>query len=241
MSLVSEALRKARAESLAGGAHQRGVVFRTTVVLGPRGPRIRLGWLLGAAVLAAAAAGGAVAWWLLPGRATPATLPAPAAEPAARPASPSPVSATAGASPPAYESPEAVAPAPVLAHGALHATAPPPEPHPKQPTRPPATAEPQAAVAPAQGLPLPAPEASMGVAAPVTAGARERAFGLDADLGYAKLHLDYIVYRSKDPFAGINGRQVMIGTIIEGFTVEEIGPDDVRLHDAKGPVVLRTH
>ena len=36
MSLVSEALRKARAESMAGGAHPHGVVFRTTVVLGAR-------------------------------------------------------------------------------------------------------------------------------------------------------------------------------------------------------------
>jgi hypothetical protein len=64
---------------------------------------------------------------------------------------------------------------------------------------------------------------------------------LDADLGTVKLHLDYIVYRSKDPFASINGQQVTIGSIIEGFTVEEIDLEVVRLRDSRGTVVLRAH
>ena len=64
---------------------------------------------------------------------------------------------------------------------------------------------------------------------------------LDADLGKVKLHLDYIVYRSKDPFASINGQEVVIGSIIEGFTVEEIAPESVRLRHARGAVVLRAH
>jgi hypothetical protein len=70
---------------------------------------------------------------------------------------------------------------------------------------------------------------------------REREFVVDADLGHVKLHLDYVVYRPGSPFAGINGQQVVIGTVIEGFQVEEIGPESVRLRDARGTVVLRTH
>jgi hypothetical protein len=70
---------------------------------------------------------------------------------------------------------------------------------------------------------------------------REREFVVDAELGYAKLHLDYVVYRPGSPFAGINGQQVMIGSVIEGFQVEEIGPELVRLRDRRGTVVLRTH
>ena len=248
MSLVSEALRKARAESLAGGGSPRGVVFRTTVVLGARGPRIGLGWLLGGVALAAVAAGGAVTWWLLSGRggAPPAPVPtsAAAARPAARPLAPTPADASppapgspAAAAPPATVEaaagrPAALRPAPVPTDNAAAATAP--------PARAPEAAKPRSSpVAPAQERPEPAPDAARQAAATAASGARERAFGLDADLGYAKFHLDFIVYRSKAPFAGINGQQVTIGSVIEGFTVEEIGPDDVRLRDPKGPVVLR--
>jgi chaperone required for assembly of F1-ATPase len=56
-----------------------------------------------------------------------------------------------------------------------------------------------------------------------------------------KLHLDYIVYRPSAPFASINDQQVRIGSIIEGFEVTEISPDLVKLHGARGTVVLRTH
>jgi hypothetical protein len=258
MSLVSEALRKAREESMAGGAHPRGVVFRTTVVLGAHGPRIGLGWLLGGAALAAAVAGGGVAWWLLPGRGISTPVPVAASVtastaatgPAAHPAAP----AAANANPPVRERPavfgppaaaetpavRAAAPGPASAPGDDAAAAPPPAPGAAQPSRPPALAERQAPpVAPAQEHPKPAPDAARQLPTTAAAGARERTFGLDADLGYAKLHLDYIVYRSKNPFAGINGQQIMIGSIIEGFTVEEIGPDSIRLHDSRGDVILQ--
>jgi hypothetical protein len=262
MSLVSEALRKARAESMAGGARPRGVVFRTTVVLGARGPRIGLGWLLGGAALAAAAAGGAVAWWLLPGRGVPAPVPVAAsvtastaaAGPAAHPAASAPAPMAAEVNPATHENPAVAAPpaavetaagraaasepAPALGNGAVAATA--PAPGAAQPSRPPAVAERQALpVVAAQERPKPAPDAVRQLSTTAAAGGRERAFGLDADLGYAKLHLDYIVYRSKAPFAGINGQQVTIGSVIEGFTVEEIGPDSIRLHDSRGDVILQ--
>lgn len=63
---------------------------------------------------------------------------------------------------------------------------------------------------------------------------------LDADLGRVKLHLDFVVYKPSAPFAGINGQQVVPGSIVEGWLVEEIGRDFVRVSDGRGKVVLRT-
>jgi hypothetical protein len=69
----------------------------------------------------------------------------------------------------------------------------------------------------------------------------QRTFVLRAPLGYATLTLDFLVYKPSAPFAGINGNQVVKGSIIEGFVVEEITADSVRLRDARGSVVLRLH
>ena len=68
MSLVSEALRKARQDAAEKGAKQRGMVFRTTVVLGSEGAGARLGWIVAGIVAASALAGAGVAWWVLTGR-----------------------------------------------------------------------------------------------------------------------------------------------------------------------------
>ncbi len=56
-----------------------------------------------------------------------------------------------------------------------------------------------------------------------------------------KLTLDYLVYRSKDPFAQINGVEVHVGTEVDGFTILAIGEDRIRLQGAGGPVILRVH
>jgi hypothetical protein len=64
-------------------------------------------------------------------------------------------------------------------------------------------------------------------------------FHVEADLGYAALAVDYIVARPSDPFARINGLDARVGDTIEGFTVDAITPTEVRLHDARGPLVLR--
>jgi hypothetical protein len=98
----------------------------------------------------------------------------------------------------------------------------------------------------------PAPEAKVaGVEAPAEEAADqsratgtdarggEREYVVEADLGYAFLSLDYIVSRSEDPFAEINGTEVHEGSWIEGFTVEKIEQDRVLLRDDRGPLVLR--
>jgi hypothetical protein len=66
-----------------------------------------------------------------------------------------------------------------------------------------------------------------------------RTFVLDADLGYARLHLDYLVYKPSAPFGSINGQHVTPGSTVAGFRVDELGADFVRLSDARGVVVLR--
>ena len=76
--------------------------------------------------------------------------------------------------------------------------------------------------------------------APATRGeSGERVFEVEADLGYASLSLDYIVFRSTDPYVQINGLDVRVGGHIEGFTVEEITESSVRLTDDRGPLVLQ--
>ncbi len=52
-------------------------------------------------------------------------------------------------------------------------------------------------------------------------GERERVYVLDADLGNVTLSLGYIVARTTNPFAEINGVEVFVGSEIEGFVVEE--------------------
>ena len=67
----------------------------------------------------------------------------------------------------------------------------------------------------------------------------ERVFVLDADVGYATLNLGFIVARSTNPFAEINDTEVRVGSEIEGFTVEAIEADRVILSDNKGTLILR--
>jgi hypothetical protein len=66
-----------------------------------------------------------------------------------------------------------------------------------------------------------------------------REYVAEADVGHATLSLDYIVFRSDDPFAVINGLDVRVGSTIEGCTVEEITAEAVRLRDGRGPLLLR--
>jgi hypothetical protein len=67
----------------------------------------------------------------------------------------------------------------------------------------------------------------------------ERVFVLHADVGYARLDLDYIVHKPSAPFGRINGQDIVPGSIVAGFVVEEIAADYVRLSDSRGPLVLR--
>jgi len=281
MSLINEALRKARAEAAEREGRRYGVP--RGLALPPRrsryGPRAAL---LAILVLAAAAVGAAVAWWVF-GHRPGATR---AAAATATSANPAPGATAAGAPTPPRAPARAAAPAPTEAAKPPVTTTPPlagaagplatplptsagtpaeeptkapptPAPGPPQHAVPPirgvsaalAPSEPTAAAAdergPARPLPSPAelPDAGGQGERQTSRGSagseRERSFVIDADLGRVKLHLDYVVYRPGSPFASINGGQVVVGSVIEGLTVEEIGSDFVRLSDRHGAVVLR--
>jgi hypothetical protein len=74
---------------------------------------------------------------------------------------------------------------------------------------------------------------------PTTGPNGERIFVMEAELGYASLSLGYIVARTNNPFAEINGTEVWLYSEIEGFVVEAIESDRVVLRDDKGPLILR--
>lgn len=232
MSLVGDALRRARSE---GGKH-RGVAIPPG--LGPPIRRSLLGGPLAIvlALVLVAALAALLTWWLVGGSDdTPATAEAVQATNAGRTGS------GRMTAPETVPSPSAPAtrdsrPTPQLAGGA--------------PDNPTGSTAPAGDVA-APALPVPTSLQNQGIvettgvpepgiaATPVFTPTAEREFVLDAELGYATLHLDYLVYKPSAPFARINGREVIVGSLVQGFKVEEIGPDFVRLSDSRGPLTLR--
>ena len=64
-------------------------------------------------------------------------------------------------------------------------------------------------------------------------------FIMEAELDDVRLSLDFIVFRSEDPYAEINGTEVHLGSTIEGWRVKAIETDRVRLSDGRRNIVLR--
>ncbi len=207
MSLINDALRKARQAAAEHEAQQPDTAFRAPRAYPSRGPRRRSGVVVLALVaVMAGLAGAAVAWWAMGQREQPVAAVVPMPTP-----SPAPIVEASQSEAPAVESAEQTA---VI----LVAT-------------PTPTAPQIAAIR--EPAPAPTPRESTGAA---TNG---RVFDLDADLGYATLGLGYIVARPVNPFAEINGVEVVIGSEVEGFRVEKIEADRVVLRDEKGELVLR--
>ena len=246
MSLVSEALRKARQEAADREGRKHGIP--RGLVLPPKRWRSGPGLVFAILIpLAAAIAGAAIAWWALNRRA-PATA---GSVVLSRPSPPAPTPATAlrlsgtVAGAVAQGTQEPIAALAVKeprgneqARSSNAAATPQPQPVALLPMP---TAAPEPASGTAQSGPETTADQSGTQERKGHASPRERVFVVDADLGHAKLHLDYVVYRPGSPFAGINGQQVTIGSVIEGLQVEEIGPEAVRLRDSRGTVILRTH
>jgi hypothetical protein len=233
VSLVSEALRKARQEAAEREGRERGIP--RGLVLPPKRWSSRPGLALAILIaLAAAIAGAGIAWWALSRPVAVPSVPG-----AFAPAATTPPVSSAQDGRNATEAPARPAAAGRDQDRALSAF---PTPQP-QAALVIATTSPAPQTAPGSAQPKSVTAAEKSVQHPEQAGggSRDRAFVVDADLGYAKLHLDYVVYRPGSPFAGINGQQVIIGSVIEGLQVEEIGPELVRLRDRRGVVVLRTH
>ncbi|HQP44761.1 MAG TPA: hypothetical protein PLV66_13915 [Thermoanaerobaculales bacterium] len=226
MSLIHEALRKARREPDEEDA--RGVAYARGLTGRRRRHGLGTGILLGALAVSAGAAAGIGMWLWLGARSGPVP-PAPAAV--------SPAPTAAAAIPGLAEIQPTPAPTPAPTAGPA--------------SRALETSGDGLQASETSGLPAgeTAPEAE----APVTPGApvhrakptraagrpgEDRVFHIQADLDYATLALDFIVARPTDPFARINGMDLRVGSTIEGFTVEEITSTAVRLRDERGPLVL---
>ena len=246
MSLINDALRKAHKAASEHAAQKPELPFRGRRVHPPRRSSPGFGLIVISLIAVAAGLTGAtVAWWAA-GR---------QGEPEARvQVAPrllvgvnnegSDVSPTAD---PVSEAPEesiSVANDPTGAPADVPLT---------QATTDPAPAQPETRTGPElKGAPptAPAAETETSHAEPIREHAEEspppdrgtsgeRVFVLDADLGYASLSLDYIVFRPVDPYAEINGLEVHEGWRVEGFVVEKIERDRVRLRDDSGPLTLR--
>jgi len=235
VSLISEALRKTRQEAAGKGSQPGGIVVRHTLVLYPKGSRFVPTLSLAAAIMIAVLAGAALSWWLL---ARHSAAPAAPAHAASAPATPAAVS----------ERPVTPADGGAAARRAVERTASaaaaPSGPGSTPPQTEKAKSQQDAPRHPGPSAPPPAVrESGRPEPPPRTPGVEPagRVFIVNADLGYAKLVLDFIAYRPSAPFAGINGTQVAVGSVVEGFTVEEIGPERVTLRDARGALVLRAH
>lgn len=243
MSLVGDALRKARREAAARDAERRGMLFSARISEAPARSNLGLGLVLGAVIaVVATVAGGSVAWWLLrggadaPGRAQAEPLAAAAVEPGAPVAgtespdgagtSAGPIpeggepfpSGPAGAASTAPENPEA---------GAVEAAA--------APADPPAEAPGRKTTAPESATDEAKPQGFVGVED------GNEVYILEADLGGGRvLSLDYIVFRADDPYAEINGVEVHLGGVVSGFRVKAVERDRVVLSDGRRTLVLRT-
>ncbi len=237
MSLVSDALRRARQEAATRDAVRGGGPPPARVL--PPQPR-RVGFIVVATVVAVVALGGAAAaWWLLARTGDDGLLPT-----ATQPAQPA-VAASESAPVPSVESPAVPTAAPVQAEAERAAAVPsaaPGEPaagaaHAPQPAQALPVETVSSASAPSESAAEHEPSGGPHPAREHATGPRE--FVEHADLGYATLELGYIAYLPSDPFAQINGRDVRVGAVVDGFVVKDIAADAVTLHDGHGDVVLR--
>jgi hypothetical protein len=247
MSLISDALRKARQETTGREAERRGLKVPPGWDRPTSGSRLGAGLVLGAAIaLAAALAGATVVWWAV-----------------GRDDSGEPAATVSDAEPAAGAVREDMAGESRTQPGDDPATLRSPA-ETETPTHPAMIADLRTVNPPGRGTrdvqetgrnqPEPGdddvesgnvgerpsgPSGSprSGEAADSEPGTR--VFVVDADLGHVTLTLDFIAYRPNDPFAEINGLEVHVGSRIEGLTVEAIARDHVRLVDERGEVILR--
>lgn len=242
MSLIDEALRRARQDVARQDATQRHAypAMPAQVRSTAPGSRLLLAGLLGGAVIAGLAFGGA--YWLF-GRQpqVPATEPVAAAAPAVQP---EPIPAP----PPVYMPPEPAEPVDVASPSvSLPPTQAPtvtpltarPEPPVREivPSLPPAAAAPEPAPPLPEAPSAPAPQPPPPPAAP--AAAASNVYYREAPLpGGGKLELRGIAFSGTQPTALVNDRVMVAGETVEGYTLVKIEPKRVELQGPDGAIVL---
>lgn len=261
MSLINEALERARQEAVRRQAADRGVPPPPL----PRASRgERVWWKVAAGLMGAALVVSLVALALvLTGERSPRVASSPAAADAApvpeppRETPPGPQNGSEGsqADPPAKTAPiepepQPATPRPTSPARAIDTTPPPtpiaapkpdaaPEPTPAEPT----PAEP-ARIEPARSSTVVArePEPAAEEARPNATGSAETlpVYLQRIELADgAEIQLDGIAWSATGPFTLLNGRVVGIGEIVEGYEVVAISPEEVELRGVDGSIILR--
>ena len=236
MSLIGDALRKARQEAAERDLERKGLLFSAKIADRPVRSNLGLGIAIGAVVaIFATVAGGLVVWWVLGGSRAP--------EPQ------SPVAETATGTVTVAEAGSGTESASATATGSaasatdtatdtdsVSVTATDPD------TASAADPEPDADPVP-DAEPAADPASSV-VSEPESGFLGEEngaeIYLMEAEFGAVTLSLDFLVYRETDPYVEINGTELHLGQIIEGFRVETIERDRVRLSDGDRVIVLRT-
>lgn len=222
MSLINDALRKARQAAAEHEEQRPGGSFQAPRAYPSRAPRRGMGMAAVFLIAAVAAvSGAALLWWALDRADQPVNAKA---------------EQTIGA--PQQPATDSV-PAPIP-EGTIRETPVVPTDPPEQPGE--SLVSPRTEIV--ESVEIPPSPTSVPTRAKETVvrneeGERERVFILDAKVGNVTLSLGYIVARTTNPFAEINGIEVLEGSEIEGFVVEKIEPDRVVLRDKNGLLVLR--
>ncbi len=265
MSLIGDALRKARLEAAEREVERRGVLYSARIADAPGRSNLGLGLVLGAALaLLATAAGGATVWWLFVRGAADRPSPSAAAQTGmeARVGSDlggggggvsgsggvsdsnSDSGSNSGSNSDSNSNRDGGRDGGSSGNGDSRqeplAAPPAPQIEPTGRTGP-ETGDPAGPAAAGNEQPRSAPPPSPGPSADGFTGVEDGAevYILEADLGTVRLGLDFIVFRPEDPFAEINGVEVHLGSTVGGFRVKAIEADRVRLSDGRRDIVLR--
>ncbi len=243
MSLISDALRKARRDAAARG--DPGRVPEVVVVRPPTRSiteRPGLVVVLAATALAVLGFGAGIVWWALGGGApAPPENPGPAAavtttvnRDSVGPESTRPPGRVGGVS---HRRPLEAEPVPTGGPSGSELTG-----VAREPVRPTVGIETaHGEMTPKPGNPATVTRSRNAVQAPRPTAAARHEFVGEGSLGKATFRLDYLAYRPDDPFVQINGIELHQGWEIAGYTVERIQTDRVILVGPAGKIVLRTH
>ena len=234
MSLIGDALRKTRQEAAERESDRKGVLFSAKIGHSPTRSNLGLGLALGAIIAAAATvAGGSAVWWLLSRGETgqPLTVEqGPSVEAVG-------IETDRAAPVPTQSLPVGSDSQTQALHDGELGPAPTSDADPKD------LGSQQPAVQARAAVETPAPTtpnetSTEGGFAGVENGAD--VYILEAKLGKVQLSLDFIIFRPVDPFAEINGIELHIGGVIEGYRVKVIERDRVHLSNGRKDIILRT-
>jgi len=237
VSLVGDALRKARQEAAERDSERRGMLFSARISDSPRQSQLGLGLAIGAVIAVAATIGGGVAvlWFL--DRGAPPDPPAPAAAIESTGVVLDPTETDAIDEGRAAETAASIKQPEVERE--QHAISPAPETTTEEAEAPDLESAPSDEVSdPPRARWKPAAQKRSEGFTGIVDG--EEIYILEADLGTVVLSLDFIVFRTDDSFAEINGVELHVGGMVEGFRVKAIERDRVHLTDGRRNIVLRT-